>query len=321
MPDNAAMDPSKRPDDGLLASVIIPVLDDLPGLRRCIDALRAQSVALDQFEVIVVDNGLADGAGDRLVAIDGILTGLKGRALHQPQRGSYAARNTALAAARAPVVAFTDADCLPEPGWLEAGLAHLRIQPGAHAVAGRIELFAADETAPTGAELYELVHGFPQERYVTMLHFGATANLFVRREAFDRVGSFDAELKSGGDAEWGRRLHRNGLRMTYEPQAIVRHPARRSLRALRHKLERVTEGVADLRTRSALSSLDWARYVVKPLVPPVNTLRRAWRDPRLATRSDFVRYTATLLTLRVLTTRARITESLRSRPASASPHE
>jgi len=307
------MNSTAATDGALLASVIVPVLDDNAGLRRLANALRSQSLPADQFEVIVVDNGPQDAASERLAAIDEALGGLTARTLHQPKRGSYAARNLALAQARANVLAFTDADCLPEPGWLEAGLAHLRTEPSADAVAGGIELFAANDNHRSGAELYELVHGFPQERYVTDLHFGATANLFVRKATFDRVGTFDDALKSGGDVEWGRRLHAAGLRMHYERSAVVRHPARRSFRELRLKLERVTEGIAELRGRSELPARDWVRYVIKPLVPPVQTLRRARRDSRLHSRAEFVRYAATLLALRALTARARVAQSLRAR--------
>ncbi|MEM8761253.1 MAG: glycosyltransferase family A protein, partial [Pseudomonadota bacterium] len=96
-------------------SVIIPVFNDAGGLARCLDALARQTDAAP-FEVIVVDNG-SDPPLDpaTLPALPSL------RLIRETAPGSYAARNAGIAAARAAILAFTDADCRPRPDWLAAG--------------------------------------------------------------------------------------------------------------------------------------------------------------------------------------------------------
>ena len=79
-----------------------------------------------------------------------------------------------------------------------------------------IEVFARDPHAPTLAELWELERAFPQERYLRELHFSVTANAFTTRAVIERVGTFNADLKSGGDREFGERVWAAGLPLVYE---------------------------------------------------------------------------------------------------------
>src|SRR5919199_563367 len=119
-----------RPSVDLVASVIVPVRNDRGAhLRRLIDALARQTIGRERFEIVIGDDGSRDGSTKALPTADGWVRVLPGPALN-----SYAARNRAARAARSPVLAFCDSDCLPEPGWLEAGLAALE---HADAAAGR----------------------------------------------------------------------------------------------------------------------------------------------------------------------------------------
>ena len=119
-------------------SVIVPVLNDEDGLRRCLDALMAQSTT-HRFEVIVVDNG----SRDETVAV-ATSHPIKPSVRTEHRRGSYAARNAGIQAARAPLLAFTDADCEPGPGWLDQGIAALQ---EADAAGGRIDTCISDRPA------------------------------------------------------------------------------------------------------------------------------------------------------------------------------
>lgn len=215
-------------------TVIVPVYDDPTGIASCLRALSQQTIGTDRLEVLVVDNGSAS-------PIDGVVGPYAfARALFESTPGSYAARNAALPLARGSILAFTDSDCIPDPTWLEAAVEHLRHHPETSAVAGAIELLTSAD--PGAVELYERVFSFRQETYVRVQRFGATANLVVRRSDFDRVGPFDARLKSSGDRDWGQRLHELGLRMDFVPQARVRHPTRGSIAALAKKRRRLEGG-------------------------------------------------------------------------------
>ncbi len=217
-------------------SVIVPVYNDAARLALCLEALRAQTLPRDEFEVIVVDNGSTDGIRDVLAAFPEVF------GLYETQPGSYRARNLGLSRARGEVLAFTDADCLPAPDWLENGVRRLRGEPGCGFIGGAIDLFPADPSKPTAPELYEMLFAFQQERCVTWESYAATANMLTRRSTMDAAGDFDGSLKSGGDGEWGRRASARGFRGVYAPDAVVRHPVRRTYAELAQKARRLAGG-------------------------------------------------------------------------------
>src|SRR5688572_11109439 len=93
-------------------SVIIAVLDDFSRLRTCLDALARQTLGVQQLEVLVVDNGSKEDPEPQLADYPFV------RVLRESTPGSYAARNAALPVAHGRILAFTDSDCLPTPGWL-----------------------------------------------------------------------------------------------------------------------------------------------------------------------------------------------------------
>jgi glycosyltransferase involved in cell wall biosynthesis len=286
-----------------LVSVIIPVFNDAARLRDCLAALERQSWPRERLQVIVVDNGSTDDLGTVLEAFPSVVRDLEGRP------GSYAARNRGLELARGEILALTDSDCLPEPGWIAAGVAELQAHPEVGIVGGNVELRAADPARPTAVELHELLWGFPQEAYVTADRYSVTANLFTWRTVMDRVGPFDAALKSGGDRDWGTRAAKAGIGIRYAPDAVVGHPARRTHAELGHKLRRVAGGRAQ-RIRRQPGPARWRllRDVVVSLRPPVTAIPRVLRDPRVSPRAApgviavafFVRYRTAWERLRLL---------------------
>jgi len=217
-------------------SVIIPVYDDLERLANCLENLAAQSYPKDRYEVVVVDNGSAQSPKDITDKFDFcVLT-------DELTPGSYAARNTGLEIAKGEALAFTDADCKPQPGWIEMGVKTLQ-QAGTNSlVGGKIKVFFADPSRPTLAEQFEDTFAFHQERYIAEFNYAATANLFAWRGAFEDVGAFNAALKSGGDREWCVRAHEKGYQLVYGGDAVVCHPARRTLGTLLAKHARVASG-------------------------------------------------------------------------------
>jgi glycosyltransferase involved in cell wall biosynthesis len=209
------------------ASVIIPARN-AADIQRLSDALDAQTIARARFEVVVVDDASTPaidycGSGPaRVVRLD-------------RHAGSYAARNAGIRAAVGRALAFTDADCVPDPEWLEAGLRALETSPRA---AGRILVTTGSE--PNLWERLDRARFLRQERYVEE-GFGATANLFMRREVIDAVGPFDERLPSGGDAEHGQRAR--AFPIVLAADAMVRHAARSTARALLGKAHRVGLGL------------------------------------------------------------------------------
>ncbi len=194
-----------------LVSVIVPVLDDATRLAACLDALHRQ-VGAPAFEVVVVDNGSTDTsvAVARTHPVGAVV-------LHEPRRGSYAARNAGIARARGSQVAFTDADCVPAPDWLAAGSAALG---SAAAVGGEVQPQRSQN--PTVWERYDTAVYLRQHDLVTRQGFAATANLWVRRELLEV--RFDPALRSSGDLEWTRRA---GVVPAFAGEVVVGHAPRR----------------------------------------------------------------------------------------------
>lgn len=255
-------------------SVIIPVRDD-PRLRACVDAVLRQTYPIDRMEIIVVDNGSTTPVADALADLPQITCVL------EPSGGSYTARNAAVAVSSGSVLAFTDADCLPDPKWIAEAVAALA--SGADIVAGHVEVYARDGRRPHPVEAYELVHAFPQEVYVQRSGASVTANLTTTRAVFETTGPFRSELYSGADMEWCQRANALGMHTVYRPGAVVRHPARDSFADLNAKLSRVISGQhdRDVLDGAAPGAAPWP--TLRSLVPPIGAFRRA-RAPELTTQ-------------------------------------
>lgn len=240
-------------------AVIIPVYRDWPRLERCLGALARQSLAAGQFEIIVVDNDAEPTPAP-------IPFPPNARLIHEPRAGSYVARNAGIAVARAPVLAFTDSDCIPDREWLANGLAALARHAGSR-VTGPVPIFM-EPGASRIAHLYELHTAFPQLSYVRNGHC-VTANLLVQRSQFDRVGPFD-ECLSGGDTRWGKRAQAKGIPIVHVDEVRVHHPARRTVSDILHKSRR-TGG--SLPRYSTLRAFLWRK-----VRPPLWLIRRLRRE-------------------------------------------
>ena len=192
------------------ASVIVPARDAESTLPRTLDALSRQEFA-GSYEVIVVDDGSRDRTVELARSAPGPVT-----VIEQAASGPAAARNRGVAEAGGGILAFCDADCFPTPGWLAAGAAALG---SADLVQGRV---LPDPTVPPGP--------FDRTLWVTFeAGLYETANLFVTRETFDRVGGFEEWLsvelgKAMFEDTWfGWRLRRAGARTAFSEEALVHH--------------------------------------------------------------------------------------------------
>ena len=177
--------PAERSGAPCSVSIIIPARDAAPTLGRTLRALEAQELD-SPFEVIVVDDGSRDETAEIASRQSEVVRVVR----HEHGQGPGAARNHGVAIARAPVLAFTDADCFPTPEWLRHGVALLA---AADLVQGRVE---PDPSVPRT----------PFDRTLLVQSdrgFYETANLFVRRELFDAVGGFrDWVLEQRAGRRW-----------------------------------------------------------------------------------------------------------------------
>ena len=192
-------------------SVIVPARDAAATLPATLAALSAQDVDA-AFEVIVVD----DGSHDETAALARAAP-LGPTVLTGPGAGPGPARNAGVAASSGEILAFTDADCVPEPGWLRAGV---------EALAGADLVQGAVRPDPAAVRM-------PFDRTVSVDGAAAlyeTANLFCRRALFDRIGGFEDWLGTGvigkplaEDVWFGWRARRAGASVAFSDAAHVNH--------------------------------------------------------------------------------------------------
>lgn len=207
-----------RPTD---VTVVIPVRGTLaPRLLQSIGAVAA---------VVVVD----DASPEPVVVADRTPQGRPVLLLrHQAQRGPGGARTSGMAEVTTALVAFLDADCEPEPGWLDALLPHFA-DAGLAAVAPRIT--SADLDRPGIVGRYEsacsaLDMGARPARVRARSRVGHVpcAALVARVDAIRDVGGFDPSLLVGEDVDLVWRLDAAGWAVRYEPAARVAHHHRTS---------------------------------------------------------------------------------------------
>ncbi|MGL3820821.1 glycosyltransferase [Sphingopyxis sp. R3-92] len=222
-------------------AIIIPVWNGQAVLGRCLDALARQTLARNAYQIIVVDNGSDDATREIARRYPGV------DLLEETRPGSYVARNMGIEWVRAPITAFTDADCEPASDWLEQILRAADANPGFGVLAGKIELF--DEIAPEREVFgdYERLFSFPQNHAAR--GNCATANWASETALLRQLGGFDAALKSGGDRQMALRIREAGAPLVYVPAMVVRHPVRASRADLVRKRQRLSGGRWDRTAR------------------------------------------------------------------------
>jgi glycosyltransferase involved in cell wall biosynthesis len=198
-------------------SIVIPTRNRADYLAVALASLQRQQFD-EAYEVLVVDDGSADGTPD-VVALAGAWC------VRTQPRGANAARNTGIRMTAAPLIAFLDDDVDAPPGWLRAIREGADRHPEADAFGGPIRArFEGLAPLSCGRE----------DPPITTLDLGAHdteadmvwgANLAIRREAFERLGLFDETLSAGdGDEEdWLLALKAAGGRIIYLAGAGLDH--------------------------------------------------------------------------------------------------
>ncbi|HEY9694109.1 MAG TPA: glycosyltransferase [Oculatellaceae cyanobacterium] len=288
-------------------SVVIPIYNgeaDLPDLINC---LNAQTYPAEQVEYLLVDNNSTDRTPTILqTAIEqSSKQKINFRLLSETNiQSSYAARNTGIKASIGEIIAFTDADCRPDPNWLQS-----LIQPFVNI---KIGMVAGEIIALPGETLLEkhADKGNVLSQKHTLAHpfypYGQTANLAIRKQVFEQVGLFRPYLTTGGDADicWRIQMH-SDWKLDFAPSAIVKHRHRSTLKELQSQWRRYgssnrylheLHGVDLMRELSLSEYLHRiVRWLVKEL--PVNSIKA------IAGKANFVDLLSTPIDL--LNTRAR----------------
>ncbi len=199
----------------MLVSIVVPAYNAEKPIVSCLEALLRQNFPPQDLEIIVVNDGSTDGT----MALIGQFPV---RSLFQTNQGPAAARNRGAAAAQGEFLLFTDADCVPEPGWTAAMIAPFR-DSRVVAVKGA---YRTRQTA--------LVARFAQiefeERFAMLASLASidmvdTYAAAYRREIFLQLHGFDTRfpVANNEDTELSYRMAAHGMKMVFAPQAIVYH--------------------------------------------------------------------------------------------------
>lgn len=196
-----------------LVSVVIPARNEQQWITAALAALENQTLAGEQYEIVVVDNGSTDNTCD-LVEQSGA------RLLKEPKPSAYHARNLAIRHTNSQWVAFTDADCIAEPDWL-ANLLATANQHDAWIVGGLTRYDIVNDNLGNRL-LWETHQPDLLRQTIETYNCVAGGNMFVRRSAFEQFGLFRV-IRSGSDIEFSKRLAANGHRSVFAEKAVVRH--------------------------------------------------------------------------------------------------
>jgi GT2 family glycosyltransferase len=260
---------------GPAISIIIPHLNQPELLRACLRRLQDQSFDMTRAEIIVVDNGSHELPCEVTRAFPDVVLA------RESEPGPGPARNRGVALSRAPVLAFTDSDCLPDRSWVAAILARFAAAPDLAILGGRLRVVTAIPEAPTISEAFDLLYGFRQRQNIAKSRFAATANMATRRAVFDAVGPFGG-LQLSEDRDWGQRAARMGYRTEFAPEALVQHPARRTMAALHAQWGRHVSHFYRHTAGERLGRIRWVLAIPLMALSPLAEIPRVLGSRRLS---------------------------------------
>lgn len=234
-------------------SLIVTVRNEEGSIDALLDSLLSARRAPE--EIVVADGGSTDGTWERLSAR--AARDVRVRAVHAPGNRSVG-RNAAVRAARHDVIACTDAGAEVEPEWLEKIVAPLEADPDVGAVGGFYR--------PEGRTAFERAAGVvsaPALREIDPGRFlPSTRSLAFRRSAFERAGGFDETLAHNEDTPFALALKACGVRIAFEPLAVVRWRPRGDLGAFYRQHRRFGLGDGESRVQGWFYRRLAAKYVL-----------------------------------------------------------
>ncbi len=192
-------------------SVVIPAFNAALYIAEAIESVRSQAGAA--CEIIVVDDGSTDDTGDVARKFADV------RVITRENGGIGAARNTGMREARAPILAFLDADDIWPEGRLTALLAALG--EDCDAAFGQAVQFGdgRQETEPQPALL--------------------ASTMVIRRASAERIGEFNEAVKVGEFIDWWARAEESGLKWKQIPEVVLRRRIHTSNTGIVHAGSRV----------------------------------------------------------------------------------
>ena len=196
-------------------SVVVPSYGEEARIGRCLASLADQTLPREEYEVIVVDGGSKDRTREIAVEYADLVF-----VQTSPKVGG--ARNDGVLAARSPLVATTDADCVLPRDWIERARDDL-LRDGVVMVYGTVA--PIEDTLKNRLSL-GIANLFSAIGYRTGLaYYSLGCNTAFRKDAFVRAGMYRT-IDAGDDIEIARRMVREG-RVLFDSRLRVGFSMRR----------------------------------------------------------------------------------------------
>lgn len=198
-------------------AVVIPTYRRPEGLRRLLDGLADQTLLTSLWEVVVVDDASGPEAAGTIDAV-AMASPLNVTVIHaKVNRGQAVARNIGWRSCSAPLLAFTDDDCVPHPEWLEAGY---RLMMSS----SRIGVAQGRTVRPTGSESYPYTLRTVAREVSEPSPWFEGCNLFFRREALEEAGGFDEDMPNfAEETSLAWAVLEAGWERGWSEEAVVEH--------------------------------------------------------------------------------------------------
>lgn len=204
----------------LRISVVIATYQRPQLLLRCLTALLQQTFCREEFEIIVISDGIDPATSHSLSALPSKKYPVL-RYYPLPEKsGPAAARNLGWILAEAPLVVFTDDDCIPDSNWLAA-------MWRCYEASGKREVAFSGRTVVPVAE-----HPTDYEKNISNLASAEfiTANCACTRKALARVGGFDERYRMAWreDSDLQFKFIDSRIPILKVEDAVVTHPVRKA---------------------------------------------------------------------------------------------
>jgi len=176
--------------------------------------------------------------------------------LRLERAGPAAARNAGAAATTAPLLAFTDADCVPSRGWLRGLLNAVEKNPNCSGAAGAVVGMPSEHSA---SRFVDISGGFDVERHLShpVFPFGPSGNVMYRAEDLRAVGGFDERFTSYEACDLNMRIKQlTNQDLVFAPSAVVLHKHRESWRAYWRQQRNYGRGLGQFYRRWS-SHVEW----------------------------------------------------------------
>jgi GT2 family glycosyltransferase len=221
----------------MLISVIVPTRNRAAQLEQCVSALGGAAKPRCGLEILVVDNGSTD-ATKTVIQTFALTASVRVKYVECPKPGGSAARNAGIAASAGDWLVFIDDDCYVEPQYFVNFSAFIerQQQPGSIGAeiaygSGQIHRYREEDDIRIANLYFDEICEFPKHSVLTAGSVQG-ANMFFKREIFDRAGGFDERLGAGTpfvceDVEMAARASLAGYVGGQVPAFTVHHDHRR----------------------------------------------------------------------------------------------